>query len=225
MNKLAWITAAGAGAALVYFLDPRSGARRRAQVRDRMSSMGNDVEWWAGKTFRDAENRVRGMGSELWANVRHAGAADGVLYERVRAKLGRYTSHPHAIRADVQDGNVVLHGQILSREAQNLVRAVESVRGVQRVDSQLEMHETADIPELQGGHSPAGEPSEWAQVQWTPALRALVGAGGSFLAIRGMQRGGLVGVPIALAGAGLLARAAARRSNGLRHRGTQEYGS
>jgi hypothetical protein len=172
-----------------------------------MVSLGYDAEWWVGKVGRDAENRLRGMGAELRAGLRRNGAPDDVIRERVRAKLGRYTSHARAVTVDVTDGRVTLRGPILSTEVQPLVRAVEAVRGVHHVDNQLEVHETADVPALQGGIRPAGEPPEWSQQNWTPALRALVGAGASILAISGMQRRGASGVPMTLAGAGLLARA------------------
>jgi len=126
--------------------------------------------------------------------------------ERVRAKLGRYSSHPGAIEVTAADGRVVLTGDILTHEVQPLVRAVRSLRGVQHVDNQLELHESAEhVSALQGGVQRYGEPWEVMEKTWTPGVRALVGGAGAAGMLYGLARGGFGAlVPLAL-GAALLA--------------------
>jgi hypothetical protein len=102
--------------------------------------------------------------------------SNDVLAERVRATMGRCVSHPHAIHVEARDGQVVLSGPILGDEVQPLVRAVRAVPGVHGVEDRLERHTRAEnIPALQGGVRPPGEPAEGRQRRWTPALQLATG--------------------------------------------------
>lgn len=70
----------------------------------------------------------------------------------MRAQLGRWVSHPHAIEVAADSGHVTLSGPILQSEERQLLQAAQSVRGVHEVESRLEVHKTADnVPALQGG--------------------------------------------------------------------------
>ena len=137
---------------------------------------------------------------------------DDVLLERVRSKMGRYTSHPRAIDVFVNQGTVALQGQILSDEHQSLLRAIGSVRGVCGVEDRLQVFEEVDnYPTLQGGIAPPGEPSELWQRNWAPSVRLLAGMAGSTAVAYGLARRGRVGAVLGVAGLGLAARAAANR--------------
>ena len=72
--------------------------------------------------------------------LRHEPVDDDQLIARVRSKLGRVVSHPHAIDAAARDGHVALSGGILEQEATPLIAAVSSVRGVSSVDDHFERH-------------------------------------------------------------------------------------
>ena len=102
---------------------------------------------------------------------------DGRLVERVRSKLGRVCSHPHAIDVYVHDGEVTLIGPVMADEVRDLLTAAASVRGVHSVINELEPHDSADgIPSLQGEGRVAGSSVDLMQANWAPATRALVGA-------------------------------------------------
>jgi hypothetical protein len=128
-------------------------------------------------TLRDVANRTRGFVFETSGWLTERDVDDSRLLKRVRARLGRATSHPHAIRAAVQDGQVTLRGPILASEVQGLLSAIARVRGVQSVLNELEAHDTAeDVPALQGqGRRPSAR-LDVMQRNWAPATRALVGA-------------------------------------------------
>ncbi|MEW5918940.1 MAG: hypothetical protein AB1762_21230, partial [Gemmatimonadota bacterium] len=54
----------GVGAALMYFLDPVRGARRRSLVRDKLTHALRVAGEAAGTTSRDMQNRLRGAAAE-----------------------------------------------------------------------------------------------------------------------------------------------------------------
>jgi uncharacterized membrane protein len=136
--------------------------------------------------------------------------ADEVLVERVRAKLGRIVSHPHAIRVTSSDQRVTVSGPILKREARTLIRTAERVRGVCEVIDELEVHDQADgVPSLQGGRAPRGDRPDVLQQHWAPTTRLLVGTAGAGLMIAGALRRDARGSIAALLGSSLMARAGA----------------
>src|SRR5919202_1042179 len=115
-----------AGAGLVYLLDPRSGARRRADVLHEAAHAASEIGDTAGKASRDLLNRGKGLFASL-RRLREGEVDDVVLAERVRAKLGRHTSHPGAIEVSVEDGRVELKGDVLIAEADGVLDAIGRV--------------------------------------------------------------------------------------------------
>ena len=57
MKTLALVAA---GAAAMYYLDPETGRRRRALVRDKGAAAGRDLKDSARATGRHASNKMRG---------------------------------------------------------------------------------------------------------------------------------------------------------------------
>jgi uncharacterized membrane protein len=201
-------TGAAAGAGITYFLDPERGARRRARLRDVMVHNAVLTRRAAGATARDAFHRTYGTAASLGHLVRRETVDDAVLVARVRAKLGRVTSHPHAIVVSAGNGIVSLRGPILVHEADGLIQAVRKVRGVSDVRDELERHETAgNIPSLQGGRVPPGVRVDVLQESWSPTTRCMVGTAGGVLALAGGIRRDGAGAILALVGAGAVARA------------------
>lgn len=212
MNRIVTLLAgAGVGVGLLYLLDPTAGARRRALARDQAVAALHRTQDFLGKAGRDMRHRARGMaaaGSRLLPEH----VSDETLAERVRAKLGRFVSHPRAIEVGAADGSVTLSGPILTREVDGLLRAVRAVRGVRQVDDLLERHDTAEnIPSLQGGIPRPGVPFHLAQENWAPAVRMTVGAVGASLLGYGVVRRDRATMPLALLGLALLTRSSANR--------------
>jgi hypothetical protein len=207
-NRASLATGVGVGAALMYLLDPDRGRRRRALVRDRavhLARLGRDA---AGATSRDLSQRGYGVAASVAGAFTPQTDDDDVLVARVRSKLGRVTSHPHAVEVTANSGVVTLRGPILEAETPDVLRATRRVRGVSNVVDALERHaQPGDVPALQGAASgTATRRGRWQQ-QWPPATRLLVGGvGAGLLAYCGKRRD----APAMLAGtlgAAMVARA------------------
>ena len=212
MNPL-FLGGAAVGVALMYFLDPNSGRRRRARTRDKVVHAARVVNEGAKVTARDTMHRAQGA----WAEARRLfspeeSIGDDALIGRVRAELGRVVSHPHAIEVAASGGHVTLIGPILSYEVRPLLKAVRRVPGVRAVSDQLTVyHEPGNVSALQGGEPRSGERFELLQENWSPAARMLVGGVGATLMLAATQaRGGLYAL-LGVAGAALTARAASNR--------------
>jgi uncharacterized membrane protein len=208
MSKLSTIlTGLGLGAGLMYFYDPRRGRRRRALARDQFNGVVNRADDAIDVAIRDLRNRTRGILAELMARVSNEGAPGWVLEERVRAELGRQVRHSSAIQVTADGDRIVLAGPILARELDRALRRAGAVRGVRRVENQLEVHpDPGNIPGLQGSQTRLEPVPEHMQMNWSPAMRVIGGLGGGLLAVWGMGRGGLIGALLKIAGLGLVAR-------------------
>lgn len=200
MNRILY--SAVAGALAMYFLDPQGGRRRRARTRDKLERAQRRLRNAYDVTARDARHRITGLQAMSRRFLRpENNVSDQKLVGRVRAILGRYVSHPHAIEVSASDGQVTLSGPILAAEVQTLLGVVKHVPGARGVESRLAVHqERGNISSLQGGYPRRGQQWELLQDNWSPAARLLVGTAGFGL----LLRGGLVG---RLGGAALLARA------------------
>lgn len=207
-TRRAVLTGLGVGAGLMYLLDPEQGRRRRARVADRIAHARTLTTDAAGATARDMAHRATGLAARVRGAAGRGPTSDLVLTARVRAKLGRLVSHPHALEVDARDGVVTVRGPILQAEARPLLRALERVRGVREVVNQLEEHKEADVSALQGGRTRSGPRPEILQRQWSPTTRVFAGATGAALAGYGTSRRDVPGALLATAGVGLLARAA-----------------
>jgi uncharacterized membrane protein len=210
----AFLGGVGLGAGLMYALDPDSGPRRRALLRDRTIHGMHVEEQTMEKGIRDLSHRLEGV----LARLRHAFvpdlATDAVITERVRARLGRLVTHPSSIAVETVDGRVRLSGPVIERERARLVRAVALVRGVRLVDDALEAHaESEHVPGLQGPGKPRPRHTVLGlgREGWTPALRVVATGAGLFFGIRGILQRGLAGGVSTAIGVGLLARAITNR--------------
>jgi osmotically-inducible protein OsmY len=140
------------GAAGMYLLDPQNGRRRRALLRDQAMRRGREACQWGEGAARDAAHRARGVGASLRSALQRRPVTDEQLAARVRARLGRASSHPGAIDVQVRDACVVLTGAVLMRELPAAVRAARRVPGVRHVDDQLTGYENPQgVSALQGG--------------------------------------------------------------------------
>src|SRR5262249_12880283 len=105
MHAMRTMTTAALGAAGMYFLDPANGRRRRARMRDGLehavhaSLRGLDIG------TRDLSHRLHGVLATI-RGVPRTRPDDDVLVERVRTKLGRAATHPHAIHVKCAGGCV-----------------------------------------------------------------------------------------------------------------------
>lgn len=153
MERNSFLAGLAAGVALAYVLDPVSGGRRRALVRDKFVRAGNRTAEAAEGAAIDASNRARGLVAEARSTLRPEPVDDVRLIERVRAELGRVTNHPRTIEVSAMGGAVTLRGPVLADEADRIVKEVKRVTGVSTIYDRLDRHATADIPALQGAQA------------------------------------------------------------------------
>ncbi|HSJ65184.1 MAG TPA: SRPBCC family protein [Gemmatimonadaceae bacterium] len=206
-DTAALLGALGLGAALMFFLDPSRGRRRRALVRDQVLHAVRKGEHGVEATVNDLTNRAHGLAAEARNRFREDDPTDDVLVARVRSELGRVCSHPRAVIVTALDGVVTLSGPVLDGEVDNVLAAARSARGVVSVENRLEVHEhPGNVPSLQGGLARTGTRMELLQEHWTPAARLLVGTGGAALAGYGLSRRDTPGHLLGLLGAAALAR-------------------
>jgi len=171
---------AGLGAGLMYLLDPQGGGRRRALARDKAVHAYHVSSEALRKSSVDLANRSRGLVASAGSRLHGDGVDDRVLAERVRSKLGRCVSHPHAIEVEAHDGCVVLRGEALGSEADHLLKRLGKLKGVRSLDNQLVLHDSAEgVPALQNGGRRLSLP---------PAARLLAGTAGGALALAGLAR-------------------------------------
>jgi osmotically-inducible protein OsmY len=181
---------AGLGAGLMYLLDPQGGNQRRTLVRDKATqaytASSGAVRTSAtglGNRGRSLAERGRGLATGAGAFLSKDGVKDRVLAERLRSKLGRWVSHPDAVQVDVNEGNVTLRGHILATNSADLLLKVSQMKGVRSVESELEIHASAEgVEALQGSSSS----SRLSRLKVRPKTAGLV-AGGA-LAVAGLIR-------------------------------------
>lgn len=129
--------AVAAGAALMYYLDPQSGRRRRTLLRNRGASAGQD----AGRLVRDNSREAVDRAGDVLRRARGAlvgtPPADDVLLDRIRSRMGHVIEHPGQVNVDVQQGFVVLRGRASIEEIEDLTLQLGAMRGVTGVDNRL----------------------------------------------------------------------------------------
>lgn len=211
MNLTSLLVGAGAGAGLMYLLDPELGTRRRALVRDQLVRARHLTGDAVDATSRDVRNRARGVVAELRSRLRPRDVSDDVLEERVRARLGQVIRYARSIETSVTDGSVTLRGPVLAQDVDRVIRRIGRVPGVRAVDNRLEVHrEPGTVPGLQGVEpsSGAGEVLQLARRPLSPAARFATGLGGTVLSLWGLRRLDAAGIAVATIGMALLANAA-----------------
>jgi uncharacterized membrane protein/uncharacterized protein YwbE len=203
------MSAAALGAVAMYILDPDRGRRRRALARDKVESLWAKADDAVAVTTRDLGNRLRGLRiriSHMLSLRKDDVSDDNVLAARVRAKIGRAVSHPHAIKVAAHQGRVTLSGPILAHEKRQLLDVVRKVPGVAEVEDNLEIHERPDISSLQGEGKRRELRPALLQENWPPALRATAALGGGVLTYYGVTRRSPASAVLTAFGLGLMMR-------------------
>lgn len=131
------------GAGLMFFLDPRSGARRRATVRDKTVHSYRTTATYVKRAQTNVANHARGLVARARAAYHKAEVpGDDVLLARIRSRIGHVISDPGAIEVKADHGLVSVVGKIGSRDAQKMLRAIARTQGVEAVESHLAIETT-----------------------------------------------------------------------------------
>lgn len=137
----ALLAGVGIGATLMFFLDADRGARRRHLVRDKLLSTVRGPGESLSDVAVDARNRARGAAAEVRGRLTEGEVSDEQLVARVRAELGHHVERARPIEVVADGGVVTLRGPVLPAEVPEVVAAVSKVRGVERVENQLELRD------------------------------------------------------------------------------------
>src|SRR5688572_14071904 len=97
MDTRSLLSGIAIGAVAASILDPGRGARRRARLRDKAVRATRVTGDAFETTMRDLTNRTRGFAAETRGWIEERAVDDARLLERLRARLGRVSSHPRAI--------------------------------------------------------------------------------------------------------------------------------
>lgn len=215
-----WISSVGIGAGCMYFMDPDQGRARRARLHDKTLSAYHEARASVQKAQADLANRAHGLAAQAKSALQHEPVEEDQLIARVRAKLGRLVSHPHAIDVLAHNGEITLSGAVLEHEAHELVSGVRAIQGVSSVFDHLVRHGDADyISSLQGGRERHPQRPQILRHYLPPALRLLAGIAGAGIGLYGLFSSSRAAKAVALpVGAGLLARGI---SSGKRTEGAQ----
>lgn len=135
-----FITGSALGATVMWFLDPRSGTRRRAQVRDKVTHLSHACTAAILRALRHSRHRIIGFQARRHQNL-IGPVDDDKLTSRVRSEFGRKIRHARAIQSRVISGVVTLSGSIFKDEVEALLSCVEQVPGVRGIINKLEIHE------------------------------------------------------------------------------------
>jgi hypothetical protein len=138
----------------MYMLDPQTGRRRRALVRDKAMAAGHDAQRLARGVSRHTANSLRGTAAEVRSQMRDAPLDDRQLHERIRSELGRLVDQPGQVGVNVSNGFVTLTGSAKSSEMERLIGVVSAMQGVEHVENRLSAALGPAGP--QGTQPPAG---------------------------------------------------------------------
>lgn len=137
MGLIRFATAFAAGAFAMYMLDPQTGRRRRALVREKAVAAGHDAQRLARGTSRHTANQLRGAAAEMRSQVNETPLSDRQLRERIRSELGRLVDQPGQVEVNVGNGFVTLSGSTKPSEMERLIAAVSAMQGVEHVENRL----------------------------------------------------------------------------------------
>jgi hypothetical protein len=202
------IAGVGIGAGCMYLMDPDRGRARRALLRDKSGSAYGEARASVDSAQADLANRAKGLVAKAKSFVQHEPVEDDQLVARVRAKVGRLVSHPHAIDVTAQQGRITVSGDVLEQEAEGLLSGVGAIRGVSSVCDHLLRHrDAANVASLQGGREQRAERQQVWRHDRPPALRVLAGVAGGTLGAYGLSSSSRAVRAVAIPfGFGLLAR-------------------
>ena len=140
MRKIVIAAAAALGAA--WFMDPQSGRRRRAMLRDRVAAFFRRSARSGGRAARGAASEAYGLKQK--ATHLHEEPKefdDQTLKAKVETELFRGPDAPKGqVNVNAQHGVVQLRGQVDSPELiDELVARTRSVQGVREVENLLHL--------------------------------------------------------------------------------------
>ena len=136
-NPFSFVAKLGIGAAIMYFLDPNSGDRRRHVAYDKARKAlrigGRELH----DAAENAKNHAVGAVAEVRARINAEAPDDAQLIGRVRAELGHHVERVRNIEVVADSGCVTLRGTVPADQMDSAIKTVASIPGVRHVDNRL----------------------------------------------------------------------------------------
>lgn len=130
------VGAIGAGAALMYLLDPERGSHRRAQLRFKMThtsrQLGNSV---VANLPNNWQSRVKRALPSAHSLV--DAANDAQINQRLKFEVARYARAGSDVDVAVNNGLVYLRGWAPPKVAHKLAKRAKSISGVRAVENHI----------------------------------------------------------------------------------------
>ena len=135
---------AAAGAALVYFLDPRNGRGRRTRAKDQLRAKLRRTGQQVQQKASYVGGKVGGVAHTVTQPGDRAPADDKTLVDKIKSEvLGGADFEGHQVVVDAADGVVALRGELQRPEQiEDLEAAVRKVPGVREVENFLHLPAT-----------------------------------------------------------------------------------
>ncbi len=138
------LAGAVAGVVLGWLTAPRTGARLRAQTRQKLGHWTRQSGRYAYKAGKNLTNHVQGAGAVVWERLRRVGGREphyvdaNTLVDQVHSQLGRQFGSDFAhVNLNAVDHTLYLHGFVTSKqEREKLITAVAAIEGVEIVRSE-----------------------------------------------------------------------------------------
>lgn len=146
MRRVLVFLAAAGGVALAFFLDPRSGRRRRHLARDKGRSLARHGGRRGRRLVRHLSSDAYGIGRRFANRLPHVEPEldDATLAHKVESIIFRGRDVPKGqINVNAEKGVVYLRGEVERPElVEELEARVRKVRGVRGVENRLRAPES-----------------------------------------------------------------------------------
>ena len=128
------VGAIGAGAALMYFLDPERGAYRRANFRSKVTRQSHEIGNTVMSQWQNGVSRALPLAHSLGE-----AANDAQINQRLKFEVARYAGVGSDVDVAVNNGHVYLRGWAPPKVAHKLAKRAKSISGVRAVENHIAM--------------------------------------------------------------------------------------
>ena len=133
MAGLAKMAAVGIGTAIIaYLFDPERGKGRRARAMDQARSRMKRVQEAAERRMEYQSNRLKGLKHEFTADSPTAPFDDITLRQKIKSEI--IGPSQLAVDVEVQNGKVILSGELEDSQYQDFAKDIRKLSGVESVD-------------------------------------------------------------------------------------------
>lgn len=128
------VGAIGAGAALMYFLDPERGAYRRTNFRSKVTRQSREIGNTVMSQWQNGVSRAMPFAHSLGE-----AANDAQINQRLKFEVARYAGVGSDVDVAVNNGHVYLRGWAPPKVAHKLAKRAKSISGVRAVENHIAM--------------------------------------------------------------------------------------